>query len=126
MQRRWWCGTALWLAAVLAQPAAAQVRGTIFGPGVRQYPIALSVLKDLSPGSMPGAPSTAFVDILGRDLELSGLFRIIPRDAYIEPADTSGVTEETINFDNWSVIGALALVKGSVRQESGDGAVGGG
>ena len=32
----------------------------------------------------------------------------------------SGVTAESINFDNWSVIGALALVKGTVERQGDD------
>jgi TolB protein len=97
-------------------PALGQVRGTILGPGVRQYPIAISGLKELSNGAS-GPEAKTFVDILKRDLELSGRFRIIPSDSYIEPAQTSGITVETINFDNWSVIGALGLIKGAIRQE---------
>lgn len=97
--------------------ADAQVVGTIFGPGGRTFPIALSALKDLS-GTEDGAGlTTRFADLVGRDLALAGLFRVIPRDAYIEPPDTSGITAESINFDNWSVIGALLLMKGSALSE---------
>src|SRR4030095_194127 len=98
-------------AAFLAAPAivSAQVRSTIIGPGVKRFPIAISALKDASSGGAAGR----FDRVLARDLELSGLFRVIPSDTYIESAQTSGVTAESINFDNWSVIGALALVKGS-------------
>jgi TolB protein len=106
---------AAWCAA-----AEAQVRGTIFGPGVRQYPIAVSEAKNLSPGAVSAATITLLADVLSRDLEIAGLFRPIPRSAHIERPDTSGITAESINFDNWSVIGALALVKGSVVSEGGD------
>ena len=41
---------------------------------------------------------------------ISGLFRTLPRESYIEAAAAE------INFDNWSVIGAITLVKGSVEQ----------
>src|SRR5262249_37416509 len=40
-------------------------------------------------------------------------FKILDRAAYIEKAENSGYTPDSINFDNWSVIGALALVKGA-------------
>jgi TolB protein len=104
------------LAAALALPARAQVRSTIIGPGVKRYPIAVSPLKE---AGAPGA-GDQFARVLGRDLELSGLFRIIPRDTYLEDAQTGGVTAESINFDNWSVVGALALVKGSVERRADD------
>jgi TolB protein len=102
------------LAIAPTTPARAQVRSTIIGPGVKRYPIAVSPLKDSGPGS-----NERFANVLGRDLELSGLFRIIPRDTYIENAQTSGVTVESIDFENWSVVGALALVKG-VAERHGD------
>jgi TolB protein len=108
------------LLATWCVSAGAQVRGTIFGPGVRQYPIAVSELKNLSPGGVSAASVSLLADVLSRDLELAGLFRPIPRSAHIERADTSGITAESINFDNWSVIGALALVKGSVIREGED------
>ena len=38
----------------------------------------------------------------------------------IENAQSSGVTAESINFDNWSVVGALALVKGSAERRGDD------
>jgi TolB protein len=91
-------------------PSGAQTRSTIVGPGVKRYPIALAPLKPVA-GSAPA--DGRFEQVLGRDLELSGIFRVIPPDTYIDDAQSSGVTAETINFDNWSVIGALAVLKGT-------------
>jgi TolB protein len=50
------------------------------------------------------------------------LFRVIDRGAYIEDAQRSGVTADTIDFHDWAAIGAQALVKGSVERD-GDGLV---
>src|SRR5260221_5277337 len=102
------------LAVALALPAAAQVRSTIIGPGVKRFPIAVPPLK------AGAAASDQFARVLARDLDLSGLFRIIPSDTYIDDAQASGVTAESINFDNWSVIGALALVKGTAERSGDD------
>lgn len=93
--------------------ATAQVRGTIFGPGSRSYPVAISPLKNLSGSAAARDVATRFADIIGRDLTLSGYFKILDRAAYIEKPEASGYTADAINFDNWSVIGALALVKGA-------------
>lgn len=98
------------VAVACAPPASAQVRGTIFGPGLRNYPIAVSPLaprEGVPPGSDLG---TKFAEMMTRDLVLSGQFRTIDPAAYIEKAEPS--TADSINFPNWSVIGALALVKG--------------
>ena len=92
--------------------STAQMKGSIFGPGTRSYPVAVAPLKDLS-GPKAEDVATRFADIVGRDLMLSGYFKILDRSAYIEKPEASGYTVDSINFDNWSVIGALALVKGA-------------
>jgi TolB protein len=109
---------AIW-AALGAAEATAQVRGTIVGPGATSYPIAVSPLKA---GEGAERAGTLFADIVAKDLDLSGLFRVIDRGAYIEDAQRSGVTADTIDFKDWSAIGAQALVKGSIERE-GDGLV---
>lgn len=103
--------TGVLMAGVRASDA--QVRGTIFGPGARSYPIAISPLKNLAETSAAGAIGSQFADIVAADLSLSGFFKVLDRAAYIEKPETSGYTPDSINFDNWSVLGALALVKGA-------------
>ena len=51
-----------------------------------------------------------FARTIARDLTLSGLFRVLDRRAYIEGPE--GFVLDHINFQNWSVLDALALVKG--------------
>jgi TolB protein len=115
-----WHGTvAAGLAAAVLVPAVAvqaQVRGTIVGPGASSYPIAVSPLKS---GSNVRA-GERFADIVGKDLDLSGLFRVIDRAAYLEDPQRTGVTAEAIDFQDWSTIGALALVKGTVERRGGE------
>lgn len=118
MKRAWFL-----VAVVMSVPAgwvsssAAQVRGTIFGPGARSYPVAIAPLKKISGGAETKDVGTRFADIVGRDLTLSGYFKVLDPSAYIEKSDSSGYTADSINFDNWSVIGALALVKGGYTLE---------
>src|SRR5437899_2792180 len=93
-------GTLIFALVALVVPARAQVRGTIVGPGATSYPIAVSPLK--------GADGDRFADIVARDLDLSGFFKVIDRGAYIEHEDP--VAADAINFENWKTVGALALV----------------
>src|SRR5512143_3582674 len=86
---------------LLAHAADAQVRSTIIGPGEKRYPIAIAPLKEL--GGAPGSQGV-FQQVVSRDLELSGLFRVVPPDTYIDSPQTGGTTDDTINFDNRSVI----------------------
>jgi TolB protein len=101
----------------LAVPCGAQVRGTIFGPGARNYPIAVSPLKALSPPGQAGGVGTRFADMVERDLVLSGHFKVVDRAAHIADPQASGYTADSINFPNWSVVGALGLVKGAFTVE---------
>lgn len=107
------------LAAVvsLANFAAAQVKSTITGPGATRYPIAVSPLRTSGADSALGAQ---FADRVARDLELSGIFRVVPRQTYIEAAQSSGTDAATIVFENWSVLGAHGLVKGNLTQTGSD------
>ncbi len=110
--------TGVVLAAILNAPVAqAQVKSTIVGPGATRFPIAVSPLR-----TAPAADLTLgarFADRVAHDLELSGLFRVLPRATYISSAQSSGVDVDTVRFENWSVLGAHALVKGQLTK-SGD------
>jgi TolB protein len=105
-------------AGPLADRAAAQVTGEIIGPGATAYPIAVSPLREIG-GQQDDAP-VRFAEVLSRDLALSGYFRVLDRAAYIEDPQTSGTTADQIEFRNWSVIGALALVKGTLERRGED------
>jgi len=114
MRRLWLAGVVMMSAVITAGTVCeAQVRGTIFGPGTRSYPIAVSPLKNLGPGRLTSGVADQFAAIVGKDLTLSGYFKVLDRAAYIEKPEASGFTTDSINFENWSVIGALALVKGA-------------
>jgi TolB protein len=93
-------------------PLHAQVKGTIVGPGSERYPIAISPLKNLVQKEDGGRLSEGIADVIARDLELSGWFRVLDRSAYIEPPQKSGITPGSFDFKDWSTIGAEGLVKG--------------
>ena len=103
----------LGLAALVAaaSPARAQVRGLITGPGETAFPIAVT---DLQGG---GDAGRLFSATLTRDLDLSGLFRMLDPGSFI---DGGGSSTEEINFGNWASIGARLLVTGRVSSGGGD------
>jgi TolB protein len=94
--------------------ARGQVRGTIVGPGATSYPIAVSPLRTSGTAASAGE---RFADIVTKDLELSGIFRVIDRAAYLENPQTTGVTSDAIDFRDWTTIGAQALIKGSLEAD---------
>lgn len=102
------------VALLAAEPVHAQVRATIIGPGAKRLAIAV---PPLATGADAGGAGVEFARVLSRDLELSGLFRVIPRDAYIGGGQGGGAAGQ-IDFDNWAVIGALALVQGAAERHA--------
>jgi TolB protein len=98
-----WCATA----------AGAAVTGEIFGPGSESFPIAVMPLKNLG-GDAGGALGTRFAQVMSRDLDLAGYFRLLDPKTFIENPQTSGITASEIDFVGWAALGAQALVKGGV------------
>ena len=77
----------------------------IGSPGIHRFPIALP-----SPRPSPGTPpeiGPKVYKILKFDLELSGLFRILDPESYLEPE----VPSAGENFPSWVTIGAEGLVR---------------
>jgi TolB protein len=111
-------GTFIFLMLTLQGTLAhAQIRIDVPEPGSAGLPIAIAPLKNLSnEGSQ--RLGDEFADVIARDLDLSGLFRVIDRGAYIEGPGEVGLEE--INFQNWSTLGALALSKGRLQLDGGD------
>ena len=95
-----------------ALPASAQVRGLITGPGETAFPIAVTRLQ-----GGDGEAARLFTSTLTRDLDLSGLFRLLDPASFI---DAGGTKVEEINFGNWASIGARLLVTGRMVSSGGD------
>src|SRR5215813_3287854 len=107
-QVRWWVLLASVILLSVPASAGAQIRIEVPEPGGAGIPIAISPLKNL--GGEDQRAGEIFADVIARDLDLSGYFKVIDRGAYIEGPES--LSPEEINFQNWSVLGALALMKG--------------
>ena len=103
-----WALSGLMILLSLPPFVSAQIRLDVIGPGGAGIPIAVSPLQDL--GGESARPGETFADVVARDLDLSGFFKVIDRGAYIEgPAPVSA---EEINFQDWATLNAYVLVKG--------------
>ncbi|MBI3303673.1 MAG: Tol-Pal system beta propeller repeat protein TolB, partial [Deltaproteobacteria bacterium] len=116
-RRGWWTLFGFMVLLGLPPSVPSQIRIDVPEPGGAGLPIAISPLKNLD-GEGERKLGEEFADVIARDLDLSGLFKPIERGAYIE--GPAGLSLEEINFQNWSVLGALALVKGGFSLD-GDG-----
>ncbi len=92
------------LPAFLHSPAEARVYIDITSPGFRQIPIAIYKLS----GSPAGGKISG---IIKDDLQFSGVFSYVDRDAYIE------TSLPVFNPQNWSPLGVEIVVKGSVTTD---------
>ncbi len=53
-------------------------------------------------------------DVLRRDLDLSGLFNVLPNDSFFFDPKTEGMEKTKINFQNWFNVGAQGVIKSEV------------
>lgn len=99
------------LLIAVALPVEAQIKLEITGEGGRTIPIAVAPLRPLGGESEPRL-NEEFTGVMIRDLDLSGYFQVI--DPPPAEASEEGLTPESIDFQRWADLGALALVKGGV------------
>jgi TolB protein len=99
---------------LLGRSAPAQVRGTIIGPGETAFPIALAPLG----GSGGEACRSRFEGTLSRDLDLSGLFRVLAEAA--SPGAGGGPDQAEVDFAAWAGAGARLLVMGTCSVDRDD------
>jgi len=82
----------------------------------RSSPIPIAI-PDFSADGAAAQLGQAIPGVITRDLGNSGLFRPLPPASFIQAAQTAG---ETPNFQNWSAVGAQALVTGRCEQQGGN------
>jgi len=106
---------------VLLAPATLQAKVYIDleAPSIRQLPIAVQdFLYTGSPARNPeeerliSSIRTELVDALTSDIEFTRLFKVIPKEAFIEDPAEDRFAGKEINFREWRMIGADTLVKG--------------
>ncbi len=93
----------LWAPLVFAQAAVIEISGANFRP----MPLAAPAPR------VEGAPkqrATEFDEAWQYDLKACGLFQLLDRKSFLSDAK-EGFTASSINFSNWTNVGADALVK---------------
>jgi TolB protein len=102
---------AMLVVAWLAPAAAAQtLKGTISKPGQNRVPIAIVPLAPLTADD--AGLENEFGRVLGGDLDISGMFRIIPTEAYIQGVPEGELGPERVNFLSWQTVGAHYVMMG--------------
>jgi TolB protein len=95
---------------LFAMPAFAELRIDVTRGNVQPLPIAINDFA----GSETGAKIS---EVVAADLERSGLFRIVPKGAFIERGLTVAATPR---FADWRAINSQAMVVGQVTSDGGN------
>ncbi len=90
--------------------------------GAKRVLRPMAVPDTREPGDSTDGIAERVQEILRRDLELSGFFKVLPPDSYFFDTSEEGMSPLDIKFKNWFNIGAQGLIKSAVRTE-GDGKV---
>ena len=91
---------------------AAKVYIYIDSPATTKFPIAIPHFKNLGNAPDDRHISTSLSSVISQDLEISGLFRLIDSSTFSKDPDDADLTANSIDWGDWSSIGAEALIKG--------------
>lgn len=112
---------ALALSAGLLHASAAHAQSErvidIYRPEKVVHPIAVPLFEPDGAGDPKVA--AGLPDAIGADLEFTGLFRVLDRDAYLERPGTVKPTGAGTKWEDWTVLKASILVRGGYRVEAG-------
>ena len=86
----------------------------ISNPFLRKIPIAVPLFKTTSANPQEEQISLQGSDLISESLEFTGYFKMLDRGAFLENPQKSGIILSSINFQNWTSIGAELLVTGGV------------
>jgi TolB protein len=98
----------------LSTPLWARIYIVVDEPSEKTFPIGINPLKLQGEGGDKKKWATALPKVLQSDLEITGLFEII--DPLVFPErDRNNITPDQVQFSAWTLIGAQAVVKGSLE-----------
>ena len=99
-------------------PCTARVYIDITAPHLRQIPTAIPFFKRLDTGSERPELPEILSDFQAETLVFTGFFKILDREAFLENPQEAGLMQHTIQFKNWTDIGAELLFKGGFSVEN--------
>lgn len=102
--------------AISASPSTDKVYIAIDSPSGTRLPIAIQDLINYKTESsnILKTINKDFRETLARDLDFSGFFKVIDKEAFLEKASV-GIKKHETNFYSWRVIGTEILVKGLIH-----------
>jgi TolB protein len=102
------------LLAALPSTAVAVDEFIDIHPFLKKIPLAIPGFKPLEPDPATAETAGEARDLTAESLEFTSYFKLIDPAAFLEDPKTSGLTASSINFRNWTLIGAELLITGGV------------
>jgi len=87
-------------------------------PFLKKIPLAIPDFKPLSEGAPARETADETARLLAETLLFTGYFNILDKGAYLEDPRESGISDASINFRSWTVIGAELLITGGVYRST--------
>ena len=81
-------------------------------PFLRKIPLAIPLFKNASESAEEQSHSVKTAGFLSDALDFTGYFKILDRGAFLFDPQTNDVTLASLNFQNWTVVGAELLITG--------------
>ncbi len=85
-------------------------------PFLKKIPLAIPDFKPLDREADTAQTAVDARELTAETLAFTSYFKLIDPAAYLEDPKTSGLTARSINFRNWTIIGAELLITGGVAQ----------
>jgi TolB protein len=101
----------LWIVFAASVGTAAGADIEITTPGRTTIPTGQPEFLPL--GTSDADVEREIEEVLSHDLDLSGMFDIIDRDAYFEDAHRIALSSAEVNFPQWELLGAQLLIRGA-------------
>ena len=96
----------------LIKPSIAKIYIKIDQFSKEKFPIAITSLLDKSAVTDQKGVGNQICSLIEKDLSFTDLFRFISKKTFLEDPLKSGFTVDKIDFANWAVLDAQALLKG--------------
>lgn len=106
-----WLGSLFFLQCLLPPPASSRIYVDINAPSIQRIKIAIPDFRNSSTNKEHPELATALPEVVSNDLDLTGYFTPMEKEAFLEEDDDS-LSLKDIRFQNWSVIGADLVLKG--------------
>lgn len=87
-------------------------------PDFRPYPIAVPAARD-GAGGPPSEAAKLVTDTIRFDLELASVFKVLDPKSYVADPSKEGLAASSINFSDWTSVGAEGLIKAGITAAPG-------